>query len=101
MGVSDGVLTIGTDRIDLRGVQVDPSPSCRNAIPTPAQRWHAHAPPCHARRRRFSPGLAALAAGEAAAAVVALKAGRGDGLTPTGRRHPGPDMRMAPRRIRR
>jgi hypothetical protein len=83
VGVSDGILTIGADQIDVRGVHVDPVPRMPECGPDAAA---AMACACAALPRppaALLPGLAALAAGETAAAVVAL-AGHGDGLTPTG-----------------
>lgn len=81
--VQDGVLTIGSDQVDLTGLCVEPLPAVPDCAPNAAAamaRARAALPRPPAELR---PGLAALAAGDVPAAVRAL-AGRGNGLTPAG-----------------
>jgi Protein of unknown function (DUF2877) len=83
VGVSDGVLTIGSDQIDVREVRVDPVPLMPECAPDAAATMACACAILPRPPAALLPGLAALAAGDTAAAVVAL-AGRGDGLTPAG-----------------
>jgi len=81
--VQGGVLTIGSDHVDLSGLCVEPLPVVPDCAPNAAAAMRRARAALPSPPANLLPGLAALAAGDVADAVLGL-AGRGGGLTPAG-----------------